>query len=72
MAMDRPQIHAAIAATHGAVCSHIHKNGSFLWFGVDFLVGRDGTPYMLELNVKPCGRFLYEGQFDSPVALGFT
>lgn len=66
--VTRPQIYAAIATTHGAVCEHIEDQG-FLWFGADFLVGKDGTPTMLELNVKPCSRFLHQGQFESPVAL---
>ena len=70
-ATTRPQIYAAIATTHAAVCEHIEEKG-FLWFGVDFLLGKDGTPTLLELNVKPCSRFLHQGQFDSPVALRVT
>jgi hypothetical protein len=65
--ITRPQIYAAMATTHAAVCEHIEDQG-FLWFGADILVGKDGAPTMLELNVKPCSRFLHLGQFESPVA----
>eukprot|EP01043_Picozoa_sp_COSAG02_P076543 COSAG02_NODE_16312_length_1093_cov_2.344064_1_plen_253_part_00 len=66
-AVTRPQIYAAMATTHAAVCEHIEDQG-FLLFGADILVGKDGAPTMLELNVKPCSRFLHQDQFESPVA----